>query len=208
MTFGQSPRWNYYARSVEQNDWTITQITMFQHDSRFLGFTESNNKHEIVLEYKHGMVLEYNHRTKNISVMYYDFGLTLRDWQIAQGALEGRNVYFAQELNGRNLTRRSGNIIRYFVSLIPNSERITDLWDQLRFDVNEELGQRYSFIGSNYDDQVRMHNGNVYRSVSGNLGQWEMSREGAHVNFTGDINAGERSISLRWSYRGNIASNL
>jgi hypothetical protein len=52
-----SPRWNYYARSAQQDGYTITQITAFQHDSRFLD--EEGNyfdfDFDIVFWYKHGM---------------------------------------------------------------------------------------------------------------------------------------------------------
>ncbi|CEO87905.1 hypothetical protein [Syntrophaceticus schinkii] len=206
-----SPRWNYYARSAQQDGYTITQITAFQHDSRFLD--EEGNyfdfDFDIVFWYKHGMIVEYNHYTRAIKVMYYDWGLTLRELQIVQGALEDRNVYIAQTLSGDKLTKRNNDWISYFVTLIPHGDIIVDLWAALTpHSTNDPLGQRVAFIGSNYEEQNEMHGGKVYRSVSGALTQWDLRIEGANTNFVGEINSGDGYVSLMWGYETTVGSNL
>jgi len=207
-----SPGWNYYAYSVGQTTNTITQITVFQHDSEFKGWRKNengyNNDFDIALSYIHGMILEYDHYSKELRVMYYDLGLTLQDLQIVQGGLEDRNIYIAQTMYGRNLTRSSGNLISYFISLIPYGDKVVDLWETLTHSKNEELGQRERFIGSTYEEQIQMHNGKVYRSVSGNLNQWNLSKEESHTNLLGEIHSGDGYISLRWSFKTTVATNL
>lgn len=106
------------------------------------------------------------------------------------------------------MTRSSGNLISYFISLIPYGDKVVDLWETLTHSKNEELGQRERFIGSTYEEQIQMHNGKVYRSVSGNLNQWNLSKEESHTNLLGEIHSGDGYISLRWGFKTTVATNL
>lgn len=206
--FNASPGWNYYAHSAEQIDYTITQITTFQHN---LGFRSTNGRiidYDIALRYKDGMILIYDHNTKDLSVFYYNFGLTLQNLQIAQGELKGKNVYIAQTLFGKNLTKRDSNLIKYFVGLIPHGDKVTNLWESLTLSTNEALGQRERFIGNNFEEQKNIHDGKVYRSISGTLHKWDFNKEGANTNLLGEIHIGSDTISLSWGIKTTVASNL
>ncbi|WP_202079503.1 hypothetical protein [Caldalkalibacillus salinus] len=208
VDISSSPGWNYYARGADQGDYTITQITAFQHDSSFLGWSGLRNSFDTAFTYRHGMIIEYDHWTKDISVMYYGWGLSLEDLQMVQGALEDRNVYYAQTLSGQNLSQSGSNVIGYFVGLIPYGDKVYDLWNTLQHSTNESLGQRERFIGSTYEEQRNMHNDHVYRSASGNLSNWDFDREGANTNLLGEIHSGDGYINLRWSFQTTVVSNL
>lgn len=206
--FNTSPGWNYYAHSTEQIDYTITQITTFQHNLGFIDISGRNAKFDIALRYKDGMILIYDHHTKDLSVFYYNFGLTLQNLQIAQGELKDKNVYIAQTLFGKNLTKRGNSLIKYFVALIPHGDKVTNLWESLTLSTNEALGQRERFIGNNFEEQKNIHNGKVYRSISGTLNEWDFKKEGANTNLLGEIHIGSDIHSLGWGIKTTVGSNL
>ncbi|WP_121638898.1 hypothetical protein [Virgibacillus sp. Bac330] len=207
--FGSDVGWNYYAKSAQQLDKTLTQITMFQQENGFQGwYNEEKNNFEIAFTNKHGMIIEYDHHTKDINVIYYGWGLSLQDLQIAQGKLKDKNVYIAQTLNGLNLSKSSNNLIGYFVGLVPYGDKVVDLWKTLKRSKSDKLGNREKFIGSTYEEQIKMHDGKVYRASAGSLEKRHFEDEEAHVNLVSEIHSPSGYINLTWSFKTNVAANL
>lgn len=135
VNLNNSPGWGYYAASADQGPFTITQITSFQHEGRFGSWDNLKNDYTSIMRLQHGMAIEYDHATKDIKVLVFDLGITLRDLHLAQEVRSGNNevsVFTSQDLQGERLTqRKSGPLIKFVAGKIPYGDRITDVWDIL-----------------------------------------------------------------------------
>lgn len=64
------------------------------------------------------------------------------------------------------------------------------------------------FIGSDFEEQKRMHDGDVYRIISGNLNNYDFVREQANIFLKGEIHSGDGIINVKWSYNTKLGTNL
>jgi len=215
VSITNSARNNYYAASSNQGAYTLTQISVFQHDIRFQGWTDGpsgtgNNTLDTLLRVVHGMIVDYDHHSRDISVVYYNWGLSFQDVEIAQGRLSGTNVYTAKTINGSNLTSRPGigNAVRMFAALVPHASTVLDVWDNLQLVRSPALNTRETFVGATYANQVSVHNNRVYRNIAGHSHGWNLINEGANFTVTGEINSGSGSITVGWGYAFTASTSL
>ncbi|WP_026907771.1 hypothetical protein [Paucisalibacillus globulus] len=217
VNLDNSPGWGYYANRADQGSFTVSQIAVFQHDGRFGGWDQDGlrNSYRNIFDYIHGMLVEYDHYTKEVKVMYYDFGITLRELHFAQHVPSGSteySVFTSQDLQGKNLTKRGtfGGLIKYVAGKIPYGSEITNVWSVINSTRGTEmnLGTKEEFIGGDFWEQREMHGDDVYRIVSGNLHDYDLAREGANAFLKGEIHSGDGRISLTWSYNLILGTNL
>ncbi|WP_042220987.1 hypothetical protein [Oceanobacillus manasiensis] len=209
-----NPGWGYYAAGSDQGSFTLTQITAFQFEGRFGEWVSGTNDYTNIWKIKHGMVLEYDHYTKDIKAFFYNLGINQRNFHLAQNLADGAgevSVYTRQDLQGQGLTERSGSpLIKYVAGLIPYGDNVNNVWDTLSkmSPKNKDLGTAEEFVGKDFESQKEVHHGKVYRVVSGSLRDYDIRNEEAYVNLKGDIHSGDGSISLTWTYRTDLGTNL
>ncbi|WP_078598670.1 hypothetical protein [Evansella clarkii] len=202
--------YDYYAYSSEQGYNTLTQLSMIIPTGYHTGIDGEGIYHQhAVYEVLHGALVEYNELTKDLSVVYYNGGISFENFEIgiSQFSHTSRNVFISSILDGQDL-EQTNQPIRYFVSRLPHGERVIDLWEALTpYEVKELRTE--SFFGPNYDDQID-YNGTVVRAVSGNLGNNILRAENAHAKLTGIAHIPTGNLFFRPSnyYKTDVRTNL
>ena len=114
------------AASENQGPYTITQISYLHliacHSDSLHGF-------ELQTEIRDGLTVEYDHYTGQLDVLFYGAGLTFEDLQLAQGALDGDNIYINQTVYG--VLQGNPKYAAAIWGLIPYADQITDVWKNL-----------------------------------------------------------------------------
>jgi hypothetical protein len=201
-SISSSPRWLYHAYSSEQNNYTITQISyvnmIARHNTAIDGF-------EVQYRIHHGMILEYTHNTKELEVLYYNWGLTYPDLELSHGALSGDNIYITQNVNGEFI-ESSNQIVKALMGLIKYGDIVTDIWDCLNQSETPNLGQTLLFE-STVEDQMLAHDGKVYRIIAADFSNWTLRNENHYANLRGQINY-TGGYSLTWGWKSTVQTNL
>lgn len=168
------------------------------HDSDFGG-------HRLQTEIIHGLMLEYDHYSNDLSILYYDFGLTFDDYELVMNKLEDKNVFTSREIDGDMAT--SPDYARAAIALVPKLSTAYSIWDYITSKETQGLKNEKIF-DSTYEKQAERYDGSVIRGINGDFSQYHLDREGHYALLKGQISYPTDYYTLEFGYRYTASHNL
>lgn len=185
----------------------LTQITFLDVIVRN-GQGNSNNQRTLglQLEYLDGMIVEYNKYTDKLSVLYYNFGLSLTNTELAVNGLSNNAVFINRNVSGSYSS--SGRTLRAAIALSSTLNTLASAFEYASSYELQSTDVQRIFDGT-YQEQFNRYQGNVIRGILVNSNSQILNRKGHYQNVTGDIvyNAGS-SVSFLTGYKYSCTKNI
>ncbi len=209
-------RYDYYAYSSEQGDFTITQLSvLIPVGHRDNMFPDDNGLWNMIAGYKvmHGALLEYNHLTKELSLYYNNAGMRFQNFEIEVSELFGRNVWISSTMTWDGVEESPDGMISTAIGVIPATKRISDIadtvWDALTPNDVLEVGNVDWHPGT-FDLQEQYYGElGVIRAVSASTGNNVLRAENSNAQIEATAHVHNYVLPLPGSsFRADVMTNL
>lgn len=176
----------------------LTQLTLL--DVTAQHYQSTDDKYQLALQFQinSGTLVSYDVYTDMLTVLYYDFGLSLEDVQIGIGKLTD-NAFFINRTVSRKYLE-SGNLVKTFVTLYPPAEIASSVLEGLSMGTNQPATE-IQYFEQTFSDQLARYQGEIIKGIVATTESNELTLPGHLINIAGlakyDPSLG---FSFTWQY--------
>ncbi len=137
------------------------------------------------LEYRDGFQLEYDESSDKVTVLYYDWGLKVKEIEMAVGKLRGseNNFIDTRDISFNMRNTNSGSVLGLLGLTLP-SRFMSSVWTAATSNYVDSYTQGSTkLLGDSIDEQMEKYSGKVTRGVFFDSGSAYMYSEGEFANL-------------------------
>ncbi len=152
----------------------------------------------VQVAYHEGMVVSYNPYSDELKVLYYDYGIKIKNIKLAFNGLTN-NAFFINRTTYKE-SQSGGNIVLAAISVYSPAANFYNLFQNLQGE-EEQPNLTVVLFDDNYDDQMSTYNGSLIRGIELHFTNDFLTYVGHKAILSGDVKFNPNSFpSCRYGF--------
>ena len=136
------------------------------------------------VKYVDGMVVRYNTITDKLSVLYYNFGLDLTNFELGIYNLTNDAFFISRSVNQVSVS--GVDVLKAAIALYAPGDTFVSLFEHLQPYENQSTNYT-QYFHSEYEQQYLSYGHKVIQGISVNSGSNKLNKKGHFINIAGEV---------------------